>query len=452
MYNNTLDEVSAYVQQSVCNSPVQPTDQHDANAENCTQLPYNAHFNDILTEYPAWSTDTNDIENTNEVQYRSDRQDILAAWQKDTPVKKPDNRQVLDNLEAYVQDKLNITKSLNDRLGLTESSLPGEQPVTVAMVQSNQLTTRIPNNSPNSTEIGQQDDNDYPDDREEYLYQVDGTMDIHTPTDHSTEDTEPDNNTHKRQRKIYTPADTIRKELTKQRQAQILKNQQEKERAKALEDRDKIDKAIRNKPKRPTAQPEDNSKDIDDTNNTRPHKSKGRASHPDQIKSSKKGKRTPRAGGNARVLNNPPLDLYSQDVDILIADQYNPQDDSDYPVGPDELGFYTFFLEGQGNLPDLMGIEDDQLLAIQNDSCERLKARDEARERTISNKLHALELKHKFANAEYLKHFAQVSELLEPTAKDPQAKVKLADKMLMLPPLFDCEKPEKAKTHYERFN
>ena len=24
--------------------------------------------------------------------------------------------------------------------------------------------------------------------------------------------------------------------------------------------------------------------------------------------------------------------------------------------------------------------------------------------------------------------------------------------MLMLPPLFDCEKPEKAKTHYERFN
>ena len=48
------------------------------------------------------------------------------------------------------------------------------------MVQSNQLTTRIPNNLPNSTKIGQQDDNDYQDDREEYLYQVDGgTMDIH---------------------------------------------------------------------------------------------------------------------------------------------------------------------------------------------------------------------------------------------------------------------------------
>ena len=66
MYNNTLDGGSAYVQQSVCNSPVQLSDQHDTNAENCMQSPYHAHFYDILTEYPAWSTDTNDIENTNQ--------------------------------------------------------------------------------------------------------------------------------------------------------------------------------------------------------------------------------------------------------------------------------------------------------------------------------------------------------------------------------------------------
>ena len=81
------------------------------------------------------------------------------------------------------------------------------------MVQSDQLTTRIPTNLPNNTEISQQDDNDYPDDREEYLYQVDGTMDIYTATDHSAynEDTEPDNNTRKRQRKVYAPADTNRK-------------------------------------------------------------------------------------------------------------------------------------------------------------------------------------------------------------------------------------------------
>ena len=102
MYNITLDGVSASVQQSVCNSSAPLSDQHDANAENHTKLPYHAHLNDILTEYPAWSVDANDTENTNQAQYRSDRQDILTAWQKDTPIKTPDNRQVLDNLEAYV--------------------------------------------------------------------------------------------------------------------------------------------------------------------------------------------------------------------------------------------------------------------------------------------------------------------------------------------------------------
>ena len=179
MYNNTLDGVSAYVQQSVCNSPVPVSAQQEANAENCTQLPYHAHFNDILTEYPAWSNDTNDIENTNQDQYGSGRQEILTAWQKDTPIKMLDNMQVLDNLEAYVQDKLSISRSLHDRLGLTENSLPGAQTITVVTVQSDQLTTRIPNYLPNNVRIGQQNDNDYPDNRENYLYQVDGTTDIH---------------------------------------------------------------------------------------------------------------------------------------------------------------------------------------------------------------------------------------------------------------------------------
>ena len=102
MYNITLDGVSAYTQQQVCDRLMQPTDQHDVNAENHTEVPYHAHFNDVLTEYPAWSTDTNDIENINQVQYNENRQDILNAWQKDTPVKTPDNRQVLDNIEVYM--------------------------------------------------------------------------------------------------------------------------------------------------------------------------------------------------------------------------------------------------------------------------------------------------------------------------------------------------------------
>ena len=81
-----------------------------------------------------------------------------------------------------------------------------------------------------------------------------------------------------------------------------------------------------------------------------------------------------------------------------------------------------------------------------------MKARDEARERAISKKLCELEQKHEFTNTQYLKHFAQVLELLEPTGKDTPARVKPADKMLMLPQLFDGEKPEKSKAHFESFN
>ena len=148
----------------------------------------------------------------------------------------------------------------------------------------------------------------------------------------------------------------------------------------------------------------------------------------------------------------PPLDPDTPDEEPLTSDLTDTDDDSDYPLGPDELGFYTFVLKGEGNPPDLLGIKDDQLLVIKNDLHKRMKARDEARERAISKKLCELEQKHEFANTQYLKHFVQVSELLEPTAKNAPVRVKPADKMLMLPPLFYGEKPEKAKTHYERFN
>ena len=134
-------------------------------------------------------------------------------------------------------------------------------------------------------------------------------------------------------------------------------------------------------------------------------------------------------------MNDPPPD--TPDADPLISDLIDTEEDSDYTLGPDELGFYIFFIKGEGNLPDLLGIEDEQLLAIQNDLHQRMKARDEARERAISSKLPELEKMHDFANTQYLKHFAQVSELLEPTAKDASARVKLADKMLMLPSLFE---------------
>ena len=201
--------------------------------------------------------------------------------------------------------------------------------------------------------------------------------------------------------------DASRKELTKQRQAQLLKNQQEKERLKiqTLENTDNADRESRTITKRPTTQPEDNGDNINDTNSPRPQRSKGKASHPNQIKSLKKNRKMPRAKGNATVPNDPPLDPDTLDDNPLIGDLIDTEEDSDYALGPDEIGFYTFFTKGEGKPPDLLGIEDEQLLAIQNDLHQRMKARDEARERAISNKLCELEKKHDFTNVQYLQHF-----------------------------------------------
>ena len=150
-------------------------------------------------------------------------------------------------------------------------------------MQSDQLTTNIPDHLSNSIAIGQQHDSDYQDDREEELYQVDGTTDVQTLTDNSddNEDNEPDNNAHKRQRKIYAPADAVRKEMTKQRQADVIKRQQEKERAKAQA------KTNKDKP--------------DNASRPRLHKAKGKAFHLDQIKSSKKGRRMARTNDDNRL-------------------------------------------------------------------------------------------------------------------------------------------------------
>ena len=95
----------------------------------------------------------------------------------------------------------------------------------------------------------------------------------------------------------------------------------------------------------------------------------------------------------------------TQDEDILIGEEDIVPDDGEDPLGADKIGFYTFFLQGQGNPPDLMGVHDDQLLAIQNDLQESLKARVKARERAVTRKLHELEQKQYFANAQFLKHF-----------------------------------------------
>ena len=47
---------------------------------------------------------------------------------------------------------------------------------------------------------------------------------------------------------------------------------------------------------------------------------------------------------------------------------------------------------------------------------------------------------------------AQITEMIKPDHSAATVRVKSADKMVMLPPLFDDTKPEVAKQNYEKFN
>ena len=62
------------------------------------------------------------------------------------------------------------------------------------------------------------------------------------------------------------------------------------------------------------------------------------------------------------------------------------------------------------------------------------------------------EQKYDFINKALLKSVAHVSELTHNDHHRTAAKVKSADKMVMLPSLFNGTKPEMAKQHYKRFN
>ena len=62
------------------------------------------------------------------------------------------------------------------------------------------------------------------------------------------------------------------------------------------------------------------------------------------------------------------------------------------------------------------------------------------------------EEKYDFINEALLESVAQITEMTKCNHPTAAAWVNLADKMVMLPPLFDGSKSEVAKQHYERFN
>ena len=83
---------------------------------------------------------------------------------------------------------------------------------------------------------------------------------------------------------------------------------------------------------------------------------------------------------------------------------------------------------------------------------DKLKQRDEEKERNITKRMKQYKEKYDFINKALLESVAQITEMTKSDHPTAAARVKSADKMVMLLPLFDGSKPEVAKQHYERFN
>ena len=123
-----------------------------------------------------------------------------------------------------------------------------------------------------------------------------------------------------------------------------------------------------------------------------------------------------------------------------------------YVFDPNDVRIHTFFLEGEPEGKDLEGIEEDKLLEIHRTFQQKLKERDAEREKNITKKIEEYEQKYDFINKALLESVAQITEMTKPDHSAATARVKSADKMVMLPPLFNGTKPEVANQHYERFN
>ena len=139
----------------------------------------------------------------------------------------------------------------------------------------------------------------------------------------------------------------------------------------------------------------------------------------------------------------------------------NPHKDKDkdatstpntYVFDPNDIRIHKFFFEGEPDSKDLEGIEEDKILEIHRAFQQKLKERDAERERNITKKIQEYEQKYDFINKALLESMAQITEMTKPDQSAATARVKSADKMVMLPPLFDGTKPEVAKQHYKRFN
>ena len=83
------------------------------------------------------------------------------------------------------------------------------------------------------------------------------------------------------------------------------------------------------------------------------------------------------------------------------------------------------------NPKDLEGVEEDQLLEIQYNIQDKLKEREEKRERNITKRMKQYKEKYDFINKALLENVTQITEMTKSDHPTAAARVKSADKMVI---------------------
>ena len=95
---------------------------------------------DIVTIYPLWSTDTDHLDDIDQMTNYKSMKDIRDELCKDTPQKTEINKPYIDDIDAYNRDRQLITASLSNKLDLGQNTLLGAQQVRVAVKHTDQTS------------------------------------------------------------------------------------------------------------------------------------------------------------------------------------------------------------------------------------------------------------------------------------------------------------------------
>ena len=87
-------------------TPLQGQQDNQPEAVNSAENAIENDVVDILTLYPPWSTDSNDINDNNQIASDRNRKEIQDKLYKDTPVKTENNKPYIDNIETLTETEL----------------------------------------------------------------------------------------------------------------------------------------------------------------------------------------------------------------------------------------------------------------------------------------------------------------------------------------------------------